>query len=484
MPKNHSSNLRRWLIAAVVIGAAFWAVFAYRITPDLIADSYLGKSLPIFNHMIKRQATLPVDYYLAKWSHLANTTSLCLALLGAFLFTAVGLAIRELPSTLSFRGHVRELDGLRALAVTLVLLNHFGPLYDYGTAITNLECVGWMGVDLFFVLSGFLITGILMDARHEQNFYRTFYVRRTLRIFPLYYVSMIVAFVVYMLYSANRYHYAAISARFFFYVGNLWLSTGYFPAILIPLWSLQVEEQFYLVFPYLIRKLEPARLFQILLWIVVLSGPARLASYFLLPRPHELQYFLTPFRLDAIALGALIAIRARRGPWNIRPWVITTLMIGLIVAMFAYLSWGLFIWQLTARICTFGFSIVDLAVASVVLWALRFRDSWPAGWLRNKVLQYVGKVSYGVYILQYPTYVLLRKLDPRWKWHIFSSSDVNTWKTNGWVGFFVFCTIVVIIASVSFYVLENPFLRLKDRLTSTKSKGDSNVRTPALQQLM
>ena len=367
-------------------------------------------------------------------------------------------------ATLNFRGHIRELDGLRALAVTLVLLNHFGPVQRYGSPIQKLEFVGWMGVDLFFVLSGFLITGILLDARGKEHYYRNFYIRRTLRIFPLYYTMMIVASAIYLWHSGNRHLYVSIVGRYFFYAGNLWLTSGpFFPIFLIPLWSLQVEEQFYLVFPYLIRTLKPGRLFQMLLWIVILSGPLRLASYWWLPFRHNLQYFVTPFRLDALALGALIAIRARSRPWNIQPWLITVLMMSLLVAMVAYLSWGNFIWEETARICTFGFSIVDLALASVVLWVLRFRDSWPTGWLRNRVSQYVGKVSYGMYILQYPTYLLVRRLETHFHWHIFASSD--SWNTTNWVTFLVFCTTVVCVASISFYALESPFLGLKDQFT-------------------
>src|ERR1700691_4200678 len=126
-------------------------------------------------------------------------------------------------SEIAFRGYIPELDGLRALAVILVLLVHFGPQADIGSGLWKLESVGWMGVDLFFVLSGFLITGILLDTREERFYYRNFYIRRTLRIFPLYYFVLLVGTLVFIVWHRvfDRDLYRRLYEIFwyFFYVG-------------------------------------------------------------------------------------------------------------------------------------------------------------------------------------------------------------------------------------------------------------------------
>src|SRR4051812_38057710 len=107
-----------------------------------------------------------------------------------------GMSMPSTQSTATYRGYIRELDGLRGLAIGLVMLHHYWPAGGVLSFGKNLAHLGWIGVDLFFVISGFLITGILLDTKDEQGYYRNFYARRGLRIFPLYYGFLLAAFTV------------------------------------------------------------------------------------------------------------------------------------------------------------------------------------------------------------------------------------------------------------------------------------------------
>ena len=171
-----------------------------------------------------------------------------------------------MTKTLSSRQHLPVLDGLRTLAILLVMLFHFFQARPLPAApvireLTKLTALGQTGVDLFFVLSGFLITGILLDARGKQNALKVFYFRRVLRIFPLYYAYLIVAFLVLPAFHAASHVTYSNQWWFWFYCQNIQATfaasfpttgPGHF-------WSLAVEEHFYLIWPFIVLRLSPAR---------------------------------------------------------------------------------------------------------------------------------------------------------------------------------------------------------------------------------
>ena len=374
------------------------------------------------------------------------------------------------PSALVFQGRITELDGLRAIAVIFVLLHHVGPLANRGSRLWKIEEVGWIGVELFFVLSGFLITGILLDSREKKFYYSNFYVRRALRIFPLYYSLLFIGMVI-AVHWHGGYDYQYFLRTwghpwwFFLYVGNLRSAFRELAPNIIflcPLWSLQVEEQFYLLFPFLVRKLEPDRLFRILLSVVVLSGPIRWVFYMRYPHHPLGIYLATPFRLDGLALGGLLAIRTRMGPWRIRHVHVATLTILLLGGLWAYLAWGGYE-SSTGRISTFGHSLVALAFASVLLCVLRFRDSWQTSWLRAGPLQHLGKISYGIYVLQIPAYDVVRTVTTHFGFQFFKE-DWNC-RPTVWSIFWIIGAMTVLFASLSWYCFEQPILSMKEKLT-------------------
>ena len=371
----------------------------------------------------------------------------------------------KLPQEIRFRGHIAELDGLRALAVMLVLLVHFGPHASIGSLLWKIESIGWIGVDLFFVLSGFLITGILLDTREEKLYYKNFYLRRALRVFPLYYVVIVLGLAIQIAWhDESIIHNLYETSWFVVYLGNIHAVFKNHPPLatfLGPFWSLQIEEQFYLIFPFLVRNLRQKALFWMLVCVVVLSGPLRWGLYLLSPHRELLQYTTLPCRMDGLALGALLALRVRMSQWRIRPATVTLGAAGLLSGLFIYLSWGGYVWS-SPRIRTFGYSIAALAFASALLWVLRFRGGWQTGWLRIAPLQYLGKISYGIYLLQALIFMLIRKISTHFGIKSFVESD---WHSTTWTHFLLLVVIIVLSASLSWCFLERPISKLKDRLS-------------------
>ncbi len=159
------------------------------------------------------------------------------------------------PPALS-RIRVPAFDGLRGIAVLAVIFCHLSDYYPEQNAVKVFLHAGWCGVDLFFVLSGFLITGILLDTRAAQNYFRAFYARRVLRIFPVYYATLLsVLTIAHFFPKLNSVLPIAHDRIFyFFYLNNWWplLKDSWHANIIGHFWSLAVEEQFYLVWPFLV----------------------------------------------------------------------------------------------------------------------------------------------------------------------------------------------------------------------------------------
>ena len=238
-------------------------------------------------------------------------------------------AIRHSPTPLApwsgDGGHIPALDGVRALAILLVMGVHTDVFFrSQPTAGTRLvDAVmgfGWGGVDLFFVLSGFLITGILFDTRAAPGYYTSFYARRALRIFPLYYVALAVILLVLPILGAMWHH---ATPKLFEHQAWLWTYTTNIGIALhgrwelaatgqtVLFWSLAVEEQFYLVWPFLVAALSPRALTRLAGAMVVGALLLRLGLVFW--GDHVVAvYVSTLTRMDALAMGALVALAARR----------------------------------------------------------------------------------------------------------------------------------------------------------------------------
>jgi peptidoglycan/LPS O-acetylase OafA/YrhL len=353
------------------------------------------------------------------------------------------------------RGYLRELDGLRGIAITLVMIHRF---YARGDSPWFVEA-GWVGVDLFFVISGFLIAGILLDTRDDPDYFRNFYARRVLRIFPLYYLMVGSILLAFPLSGNDTFLDASGSpAWYLLHLGNvpeavLGLTPPYW---LAPVWSLAIEEQFYLTFPLLVRVLDRRRLGYCLVVMAVVALAARVSTTLAFPDNERLQYQLTLCRLDAIAAGCSLALLVRaRGfaRWyrRLRPWLGAVLVGCGIVALATELD------RTTTFGRTLGYSVVALGFAALVLRVVMARGARSTAVLRWQPLRYLGKLCFGLYLLHRPADTLVTG----------AVAHVGLDPTSVlWIP--VKIAIAVGLATLSRIAIEQPFLRLKERFASRK----------------
>jgi peptidoglycan/LPS O-acetylase OafA/YrhL len=370
--------------------------------------------------------------------------------------------------TSGFR-NIRALDGIRGLAIILVMFHHFDYLIPpCNTAVISMKLMisfGWVGVDLFFALSGFLITGILLDTRKANNYFSAFYARRVLRIFPLYYSVLIVILAAAALWSHRPSVVPLVADQklYFLYLTNwLVLWKGQWDTnILGHFWSLAVEEQFYLIWPLCVWLLISQRLAKV---AVGASVVALLARILWVGHTGTSQAIVmaTVTRMDTLLCGALGAILFRQAqtlrvlrPWLPRIALAATLMfiagVGLVRVTHGPGGGLLFIE-------TFGFTLLAVGFAALVLYAAA-TDGEATLFQRtlcNGVLTDFGKYSYGIYVYHVPMLFLcdflVYKLLPR-------ALVVNFWFSAIYVAFLFVGNFF--IAKVSYECFERHFLALK-----------------------
>jgi len=310
--------------------------------------------------------------------------------------------------------HHPALDGLRGVAVLMVLAFHFLHIDGEGgvveRALLSATRTGWAGVDLFFVLSGFLITGILLDARGGPSYFRAFYARRVLRIFPLYYAYLAVLFLALPLLFPSLDVKRETQGWLWSYLGNvLFAREGGFQASPFTghFWSLAVEEQFYLAWPLLVWMLPRKRLAVLCLGLVAGAFALRLGIH-RTTFNSTAAYVLTPARMDTLALGALVAIAAREPAWwsrvrRIAPWALGVSMVA-VAAVWIHQG-GLFGGDPVVQVWAFG--PLGAGFAALLVLALDGPASRLSRALTRPALRGAGKYSYGLYVLHYPIFLAL-----------------------------------------------------------------------------
>jgi peptidoglycan/LPS O-acetylase OafA/YrhL len=288
---------------------------------------------------------------------------------------------------------IPQLDAVRGLAVLLVLMHNTDvyPALHLSLIANN----GWMGVDLFFVLSGFLITGILLDAKKSEGYFKNFYARRCLRIWPLYYSALIFMFVLVPLLRPSEAHtiFEARSAPWWSYL--LFIQNFLVPipssatGLLGVTWSLAVEEQFYLVWPLVVRFFSARQLRNIAITVICFSPVLRFYA-----SVHGVNiYSNTLCRLDGLMFGALLALMIRSSSF-VSSKLLTPAWLCLVIAG----PLALLTDRFNARWIVF--SLVALASVSFVYLALFSKQQWLQRILANRFLIYTGTISYGIYLLQ------------------------------------------------------------------------------------
>lgn len=378
------------------------------------------------------------------------------------------------PLGIESGGREPALDGIRGMAIALVLYHHFviysgmtrGHFLDY--YVQRLGQSSWIGVDLFFVLSGFLITGILYDAKASRHYFRDFYSRRALRIFPLYFAFLAGSFLILPIFLAPAAGQALTSGQawYWLYLSNFdvalngWrqpLHFGHF-------WSLAVEEQYYLVWPFVVYAFGRTRL----IGISFLCFAGALGLRFLLPLWLDplANYVLMPTRMDAFAAGAIVAL-AMRGPGRLRSlgfWPIV-LLIGSAAFMAALMYTNKKLSTVDPVMRTVGFSTIAIGFAALIAVVLsRDAGSPLRRFFANRVLVMLGKYSYALYIFHQPILVLMRD----YGLSIAILPKVGGSSLPGLILFSALAfALTVLCALLSWRLIETPFLRLKRRFSST-----------------
>ena len=371
----------------------------------------------------------------------------------------------------------KELDGLRGIAILLVIAHHVLKRADYFTAngflhfITRLSLVGWMGVDIFFVLSGFLITSILLKTREEKNYYKNFYARRVLRIFPLYYTALAlfliaVKFVPTVAETADS--FIPYLPTFLLYQQNwLYLFAIYPSAYLSVTWSLAIEEQFYLIWPAIVRIVNKHTLTWISAGIVILSLLIRTAAILLSPDSEQLPvvFFYNTFtRFEGLALGALTAIFFVT-PTN---WQETAKRFALPVSiitmiLFLYLAFisspaGPHPLYRNIPLGTIGYTLLAFSSAAMIVFLTSGTEtSLIRKFFANGGLVFFGKYSYSMYLFHMP--VALTLLD------IMVKAKVRGWEYYAAYSLLT-VAITTVLALLTWNILEDPLLKLKRHFTN------------------
>ena len=282
---------------------------------------------------------------------------------------------------------ILQLNGMRALAIGLVLITHFWMYPDGATLLNRLAAAGWLGVQLSFVLSGFLITKILWKAREEPRYYLNFYARRSLRIFPLYYLLLATVFFGLAYFVTIPEKLEDTSWMYWLYLGNFAIASDGWKLFLTDVtWSLAVEEQFYLVWPFLIRCFSRAGMIRFCVAVIVLAPFAR--ALFWSPEQWMWIHMMMPLRADAFAIGALLALVPLE---QLRPHAKSVFCLFGGTALILILSGNFSRASMFAS--TFGYSLIAIAAGAGLLLGMQSRVfAW-------KPLVNMGTVSYGIYLL-------------------------------------------------------------------------------------
>lgn len=367
---------------------------------------------------------------------------------------------------------IPELDGLRGIAIGSVLIFHYfvlngsAPLRSPLAYLLAAGRLTWSGVDLFFVLSGFLIGGILLDARKATNYFTVFYTRRFFRIVPPYLVLLLIHVLLVALVNvqvtpslqfmvANR----LPAAAHFVFLQNFWMAAhnSLGSPTLAVTWSLAVEEQFYLTLPLVMRYLPEKWLVRFLISAVAIGVGLRLGLCFAWPENEMARFVLMPCRADALLLGVLGAVALRRSSW--RSWLVQN-RLGLRFVL-ALLAVGV------AALTKFGFQIRGAAMAEggytwlaafylcLILEALinpngPLARAFRLGWLRA-----LGQVAYGTYLFHFVVLDLLLQALRSYAPRMNSSYDFLV-ALSAIIVTLIFCRL-------SWVLFESPLIRFSHR---------------------
>lgn len=345
------------------------------------------------------------------------------------------------------------LDGLRGLAILLVVF-----LHNFG--FMNYFFFGWLGVDLFFVLSGFLITTILLNTLSKPNFLKNFYIRRILRIFPLYYLLLLLSLFIVPLFADIEVSYYKESQGWLWSYLQNWLfifKEPYGDKIVLHTWSLAVEEQFYLVWPLVVLFIKKPK---ILIWVMtttlVITGITRylIWSYKIEDLAYSSLYTFT--RIDGLCIGSIVALSMKINPEMLKKFKPFVILLAALLNFGFYfindshsftLPYLAFVGYTTFAVL-FGILIYEAVIGESVIIMRIFK---------LRILGFFGKISYGLYVYHWPVYLLL--FQPIKNWLVgmgFKERNFTDLPSA-----IAVTLLAVAISSISYRFFEKPILNLK-----------------------
>jgi peptidoglycan/LPS O-acetylase OafA/YrhL len=365
-----------------------------------------------------------------------------------------------------------ELDGLRFCAFLAVYVQHtvsFGVGEHHhlpnwiGDLATAIGAAGTFGVDLFFVLSSYLITELLLRERSLRGFLdvKSFYVRRILRIWPLYFLYVIFAYAITFVVPSEELTWKHLLGYTLF-AGNWVYFLMPITTIAAPLWSVSLEEQFYLIWPWVIRRASRERLAWMALGLILMAAVVTLALGAW--RPQFDWISMNSFtRIDGIAVGALLAVFLQgRTPQMGNVARIALLATSLAILLWIARDFGLFTLPVALLPLVSGWPLAALACGGILISVLGSTGRWSS-LLRSRPIIYLGRISYGLYVYHE---LLLKIADRIFPQHASSPSQM--------IAYWAFGLIATLpVAAASYRWIESPFLRLKrNRFTVVESRPD------------
>jgi peptidoglycan/LPS O-acetylase OafA/YrhL len=356
------------------------------------------------------------------------------------------------------KNYIPQLDGIRGLAILLVITFHYFGNFSFFS-------FGWSGVDLFFVLSGYLITSRLVAMEKQENYLLQFYKNRALRIMPIYYATFFAFFIGYHLLVSKQ-----NLSGFSFYDKN-WASFVFFfqnwsfiewgdlkENHLQHFWSLAIEEQFYLVWPFILYKFRKKEyFFKAIAFIIIIIIITRMWLFMkysdYLDYPHF--YYNTFCRMDAFLLGGLLFLFQQKGRAKqlINYYYAGTIILitGIIYSGHASIS--------NPFISTIGYTLIALMYSGLIYSATTHSGKFVTRTFNFTWLKFIGKISYGLYIFHW---IVLRVLEPRLSFWTSEYLGI-TRESSHWWSLFGCLLISFTLSVISFLYFESYFLRMKTR---------------------
>ncbi|SEM17012.1 Peptidoglycan/LPS O-acetylase OafA/YrhL, contains acyltransferase and SGNH-hydrolase domains [Chryseobacterium taichungense] len=342
--------------------------------------------------------------------------------------------------------YYKNLDGVRAIAALMVMVFHFFQSIEINTPtlsrLSKISIFGQTGVTLFFVLSGFLITRILIFTKSNTDYFKNFYLRRTLRIFPLYYLFLLIFYYAYPFIFKSEFIPIGQQIFYYTYLQNFAITFNWATDGPGHFWSLAVEEQFYLFWPLVVYLFSNKNLYRIIVGIIAGSFILRII---MLMHNYEVFYF-TFTRFDSLAIGALLSLLEIRQIFNKRNAnKFLLLTVGILAP--TLVLWTFVTGEANNIIQAIKYVLLSFTYFALIGYVLSINaGNFVNTILESKFFAYTGKISYGLYVYHPFAYMLSKRF-----------MYTENWILNMIIGF----ALTYILAALSYHLYESNFLKLK-----------------------